>query len=333
MRFVVVGNTESAFSLETYLLEAAQRLDCEPVGVGLTGSRLMLTPKVPSIARRLMWDRRLTLLARELQGLNTTRDGLLVLVKCAPLLNHPRHLSRVLRSWRGRVLLVAPDTLSSFCQPEALRLLVESGAKVGSFDTQAEEAEHGDWLSRSLVSYAFGYSPIAHWRPVDSTDAQTIDRVVFCGSWDAERERVIAEVGRTHEVAVYGPYWHRSRGPAGVHVVSDEGLFGQSQAAVVSRHAVALNIPRAQNLRTGNMRTFETPAQGGMQANAYGEKVLHNGIWATQLHDLAAHLERWLRLPRRQRIDIVRSAQAEAEPYSYEKRLRDLLDAVFANDA
>jgi hypothetical protein len=212
-------------------------------------------------------------------------------------------------------------------------LFIQLGGIVGSFDPDAEVAEHGAWLRPHLLNYSFGYSRSTHWRAIDQADAQTISRLVFSGTWDAERERVVAAVARTFAVDVLGPYWHRSKKHPGVEVLSHTAVFGQAQASLISRYAVTLNIPRAQNLRSGNMRTFETPAQGGMQGNPYGERVLLNGIWATRLDDFAHQIEAWLLTPRTQRLKLLRLAQAEVQPFSYSRRLHDILEALLARNA
>jgi hypothetical protein len=324
---VIVGNTKFEYSLEIFLLRAAKRLGYEAIGLPLHGGRIMLTPKVPDGARRRLWRRPLAVLCRELEKVPSTPDDILLLVRCAPLLNDIDHLNRLLESWVGRVVLVAPDRLSTFCGPMALRVLIESGATISTYDTQAELAEHGEWLSPRLLGYDFGYDVEAHWHPVEDA-AQTIDEIVFVGTWDIEREGLVSDLGRHYPVAVYGAYWNRSRKHPGVRVVSGHGLFGQSQAAVITKYAVTLNIPRAQNLRKGNMRTFEIPAQGGFQANAYGAKILRNGIWAGEAEDLTQQIDVWLTAPRPKRLEALRAAQAEVRPYSYETRLRDLTDAL-----
>lgn len=328
-RVIVVGNAQNPYSLERYFLEGAEELGLLSAAVPYRGSRVANSSKSPEAWRRRYWTRRTKALVEQLGALQLTADDVVLFVKCRQMFHAPSLLARVLATLRdSKHALVAPDALSSFVAEEQLRTYCGAGGLVATYDSPAEKAHYGEWLSPALRTYEFGYSKKTHWTPIDSSVAQSSGHCVFVGTWDPARERVLSELSDDLPIAVYGPYWSRGRRRSRLSIESTRVVHGEEHARIVQRHALVLNVPREQNLRKGNMRTYETPAQGGVAGYLLGERRLTEEVWGATTSDFVEQADAWLSKPRMDRLARATQAHEEVEFFSYGRRLKELLQSI-----
>lgn len=132
---------------------------------------------------------------------------------------------------------------------------------IGSYDhyvTWADDvAERLAPLARHVVVIPFGWDPRTHFPEPGSGKAR--DRVVFIGTWTAERQRWL-EALAPWEPLVFGNSWPRVPG-----VELRPAVTGSEFRQVVGEARCNLNFLRPQNRASHNMRTFEIPACAGRQ--------------------------------------------------------------------
>ncbi|MCM8791833.1 MAG: glycosyltransferase [Candidatus Omnitrophica bacterium] len=118
---------------------------------------------------------------------------------------------------------------------------------------------------RRVEYLPFAFDPQLH-HPIEVTEEEKGyygNDVVFIGNWSIEREGYLKELKR-FDLAIWGEnYWKR--------LCKDKDLkkrwrkkavYGTEQSKVLNSSKISLNILRAQNKGSHNMRTFELPACG-----------------------------------------------------------------------
>ncbi len=95
--------------------------------------------------------------------------------------------------------------------------------------------------------------------------------VCFVGNPDPSREAMLTQVAAAgFPVVVHGHGWRpRLRGVEGVEV--RDAVYGLDYWRTLRRYRVQLNIFRAHNVGSHNMRTFEVPAAGGIMLAPHSE--------------------------------------------------------------
>lgn len=98
--------------------------------------------------------------------------------------------------------------------------------------------------------------------------------ISFIGSWDKEREYLLTQLSDINvDVNIYGNNWNRaSRSFPFRKDIFHGPVFGSVMSAIMSSSAISLNLLREQNAGSHNMRTFETPAMGGLMLTARTEE-------------------------------------------------------------
>ncbi|MHB1533039.1 MAG: glycosyltransferase family protein [Acidimicrobiales bacterium] len=159
--------------------------------------------------------------------------------------------------------------------------------------------------------------------------AQELSVAAFVGTWDPYREKILAEISRSFPVRIWGNYWDRSRSYPGMEIVQARNQHSSAAARIIQTHAIALNIPRPQNLNTTNMRTYEIPAYGGalLTIPKQGEPQ----PWELASSDVASGVElgkRFMKMSRDARLMYVRRCQSLVAPHTYAARCHELAMAV-----
>ena len=116
-----------------------------------------------------------------------------------------------------------------------------------------------------VIYLPFGYDQEAHIRPKIWPQKYSLG-LVFIGSWDEEREHLLTQLASINvEVNIFGNGWYgASNSFPFKDKVSHGSVFGEEMASIMASSVVCLNPMRAQNKGAHNMRTFETPAMGGL---------------------------------------------------------------------
>jgi len=111
----------------------------------------------------------------------------------------------------------------------------------------------------------FGFDPDIHY-PVKVSDEERIKYahdVAFIGNWSPEREDYLSEL-LEFDLGIWGEkYWRKLCKDKNLKKRwQKKAVYGVEQSKVLNSSKIALNILRAQNKGSHNMRTFELPACG-----------------------------------------------------------------------
>jgi len=115
----------------------------------------------------------------------------------------------------------------------------------------------------NVIYLPFGYDVSYHvpYKPQHQAPSRLIS---FIGSWDKEREMVLAQLA-AYEFRIHGNRWERaSRTFPLKSSISYRDIFGTEMANIIASSDICLNLLRPQNRDSHNMRTFEIPAMGGL---------------------------------------------------------------------
>ena len=109
----------------------------------------------------------------------------------------------------------------------------------------------------------FGFDPNIHY-PVKVSDEERIKYahdVAFIGNWSPEREDYLSEL-LEFDLGIWGEkYWRKLCKDKNLKKSwQKKAVYGVEQSKVLNSSKIALNILRAQNKGSHNMRTFELPA-------------------------------------------------------------------------
>lgn len=181
------------------------------------------------------------------------------------------------------------------------------------------------------VSYLpFAYDPGLHQpldeaRPVPSFDA------VFIGSYDAFRDKLLAELGGC-KIAIWGNGWKQAK-----HIsrewIKGEAIYGADSVRLLHHSVAATNILRPQNAGSHNMRSFEIPATRNIlltNRTAEQQEFLHEGtemLCYDSTDELRDHLFALRDDPDRAE-SIREAAYRRIKDETYAKRVRQILNAL-----
>lgn len=183
------------------------------------------------------------------------------------------------------------------------------------------------------------YLPFAAARemhyPSTTRDPSLARSLVFVGSYDAQRARVL-EALEGLPLVIQGNAWEDlpRRSWLRKHVRS-RAVYGAELRRVVSSALASINILRPQNAGAHNMRTFEVPAMGGLlltTRSAEQQAFFPEGE-ASLMYESPAELRQVAERLLRGEYDVpALKAQglARAEGHSYDARARSVLEWIDA---
>jgi hypothetical protein len=214
------------------------------------------------------------------------------------------------------------------------RNVIASVNRYDAYVTWAERLEaaiHAAGCPRTIV-LPFAFDRDRHFPP-RSIDEGLGGTITFAGAWDRRREHLLTHLA-DFPLRIYGWGWNRIhyrsplRGRIYPHNIYDEQL-----RRVVSSSLVSINILRAQNEGTHNMRTFEIPAMGGLMVttrSAQQDAFFPEGQ-ACLMYGDGPELRRTLQAIRAGDLDtqaIKSDALSRSAGNSYDDRARTLVDAL-----
>ena len=218
---------------------------------------------------------------------------------------------------RSNRLAYGTDVLSAYdaCFTFARHLIPEY-ERVG--------VEHAHYLP-------FARDPELHAPP--ATFAQPAFDVVFVGNLDDERVRWLDEIATTNRVGVFGERTREvvPRRSALSRATFGPAAYGPELTRTLALGAISLNVMRAQNARSHNMRSYESPACGAFTLSqrtpelvelfADGEEV----VCVDSPSELGDAVARWLRdAPTRARI--ARAGYERVRDDTYARRACTMLE-------
>lgn len=114
-----------------------------------------------------------------------------------------------------------------------------------------------------VIYLPFGYDA-THHSPHKLQHQASPGLISFIGSWDQEREAILAQLA-VYDFCIHGNRWDRAaRAFPLSSSLSFRDVFGSEMAAIIASSDICLNLLRPQNRGSHNMRTFELPAMGGL---------------------------------------------------------------------
>ena len=132
---------------------------------------------------------------------------------------------------------------------------------IGSYDryvTWANDvADQLDGVARGISVIPFGWDPHAFF--VETGSVGVSGRIIFVGTWTAEREQWVRSI-QSFGPVVFGGGW-----PGRPPVEVRPPIRGARLRIALGEAAASLNFLRPQNKGSHNMRTFEIVGCGGIQ--------------------------------------------------------------------
>jgi len=180
-----------------------------------------------------------------------------------------------------------------------------------------------------VIYLPFGYDTAYHV-PHGPTHKATPARISFIGSWDREREAVLARLAK-YNVSIHGNSWERvARTFPLSSGLAYRDVFGREMAAINGSSAISLNLLRPQNRGSHNMRTFEIPAMGGLMltSRTMEQQEFFPEDEACYMYADVAELEEKIEyiLANKRKADRVRARGMElVREHSYANRARFIL--------
>jgi spore maturation protein CgeB len=186
----------------------------------------------------------------------------------------------------------------------------------------------------AAVSYLpFAWDEHLHAPRAAPEGAETLD-AVFVGNLDAERIRWLEAVDPAR-LAVFGEHT-RAALPRGSRLARARffpAVYGPDMAALLARSRISLNVMRAQNAASHNMRSWESPACGAFtlsQRTAELAELFRDGeevALAATPAELGEAVEHWLARPA-ERARVAAGGLRRVAGESYAARAAAILRAV-----
>lgn len=191
--------------------------------------------------------------------------------------------------------------------------------------------------ARRVVLSGNAYDPAVHRPPAAGTDeaAFTWD-VSFVGRWEPARERLLgALAAEPIRVAIRGPGWERARDPAVRAVAVPGPVLGDDYARLLGGSRIGLGLLSRLAGDVVTQRSIEVPACGAfMLAERTPAHLAHfadgeEAAFFDGVEELLAKTRYYLaHAAERRRIAAAGRRRCEQGGYSYDARLRAILEAL-----
>jgi spore maturation protein CgeB len=163
--------------------------------------------------------------------------------------------------------------------------------------------------------------------------------LVFVGTWSRRREALLAEL-RSHNLRVWGGYWHRASKEFRQTIDCRPPVFGADMCKVISASKININILTAENRDTTNVRNFEIPACGGFQLSERSTEVsrlFEEGreiVYFDTPQQLVAACQKYLN-NESERIEISRRGYERLVRghHTMKDRVRSIISALYPDNA
>lgn len=182
---------------------------------------------------------------------------------------------------------------------------------------------------KNVIYLPFGYDTTYHV-PHEPTPKASPACISFIGSWDKEREGVLARLAG-YKVSIHGNGWERAARAFPLSgSLAYRNVFWPEMAAINGSSAICLNMLRPQNRGSHNMRTFEIPAMGGLMltSRTAEQQEFFPENEACYMYADVAELQEKIEyiLANKQEADRVRARGMElVREHSYVNRIRFIL--------
>jgi len=185
---------------------------------------------------------------------------------------------------------------------------------------------------KKVIYLPFGYDTTYHV-PHNLHNLGSSGLISFIGSWDQEREAILAQLAE-YDFCIYGNGWNRAaRDFKLIKSLTYRDVFGLEMSTTIISSDICLNLLRQQNRGSHNMRTFELPAMGGLmltcrtleQQEFFPEnEACYMYADVTEMKTKIEYI-----LANKQEADLVRARGLErALDHSYTNRARFLLSEL-----
>jgi len=177
----------------------------------------------------------------------------------------------------------------------------------------------------------FARDPELH-APPTAAEPPTFD-VVFVGNLDDDRVRWLDDLASTYRVGVFGERTTAvvPRRSALSRATFGPAAYGPHLAQALARGAISLNVMRTQNVRSHNMRSYESPACGAFtlsQRTPELTKLFAEGdeiVCFDTMRELREAVDRWLG-DASGRATIARAGYERVRDDTYARRACTLLE-------
>lgn len=332
MRVLIVGEEAPGALADSYA-RAFRSLGAEVARLCTRREARLGVPGAGTRAgRRLLAPLAARALNRRVRRAGEAGAELVLVVKGAEL--EPVTVAALRRATGAPVVNVYPDDPFSTLRANRLR---HGPATLREYTHCFTFARHlVDAYSRAgaAASYLpFAWDEHLHGPCPAPTGAETLD-AVFVGNLDAERIRWLEAVDPAR-LAVFGEHT-RAALPRGSRLARARffpAVYGREMAALLARSRISLNVMRAQNAASHNMRSWESPACGAFtlsQHTAELAELFRDGeevALAATPAGLGEAVEHWLARPE-ERARVAAGGLRRVAGESYAARAAAILRTV-----
>ncbi|MDP4198949.1 MAG: glycosyltransferase [Bacteroidota bacterium] len=184
--------------------------------------------------------------------------------------------------------------------------------------------------AKSIEFLPFAYDPALH-RPIEDSETRPQFDAVFLGTFSPDRDKLLSHLVGCN-IAIWGNGWEKS-----MHVpkqwLQGKAIYGAEATRMQSLAPIALNILRAQNEGSHNMRTFEIPATRHAMLTT---RSAEQSQWFAEGSEMECYaspeelLQKILLLSRdsERARRIAEAGHRRVREETYAKRARTILDAL-----
>jgi len=179
----------------------------------------------------------------------------------------------------------------------------------------------------------FAYDPDCHYPSSVSDSEKGIygNDVVFIGTWDKEREKLLEDIAH-YDLAIWGNSWGKLKiGSPLKKKWKKKTAIGEEFAKVCNSSKIILNFIRKQNGNAHNMRTFEVPACNGLMLATRTDEQCEffeedkEIVCFNTPEELKKKID-FLLSNEALRLQISKAAHAKVKPHVYAERAKKILE-------
>ncbi len=184
--------------------------------------------------------------------------------------------------------------------------------------------------AKKVYYLPFAYDPLLH-HPLRTDVSNVQYDAIFVGTYTPERDRLLGKLEHC-DIRIVGNGWHQAKFVPKDRILSD-ALYGEDAVRVLGLGVCSINILRAQNATSHNMRTFEIPATGHTMLTTRSAEQSEWFIEGEQMECFSTQQELLTKIQtlasrRKYAAAIAKNGYERVREETYEKRARTMISLL-----
>ena len=181
--------------------------------------------------------------------------------------------------------------------------------------------------TKKVFYLPFAYDPVLH-HPLKTDLPKVLYDAFFVGTYTPEGDELLGTLGNS-KIGIVGNDWRRAKFILKNWIISN-AVYGDDAVRVLGRGACCINILRAQNATSHNMRTFEIPATANPMLTTRSEEQSEFFVEGNEMECFASSDElltkvRMLASDRDHARMIAKNGYERVREETYAKRARTMI--------